>query len=336
MHFKVYLWGTGRLAGKVVGKYIAVEQIEAFIDNDESKQEYMGRPVITPDALLTREYDAVLVANLYREQIYRQCAALGIDMDKVIFLYANCDLKDVNQNYALAEQVLGKEYAGVIKNRYHVVRGVEAFGKPYSSRELESVGGGQTYQHSDYVRIECFELAVKEIYKKGLKGSTAELGVFRGEFAQYINAAFPDRRCYLFDTFEGFDAGEALRELKSGNCTDAFVQAYKQTNLAAVMERMRYPDNIVIKQGYFPESLEGLEDRFCFVSLDADFEESIYAGLAYFYPRMEQGGYIFVHDYNSDLRGVEQAVDRYEADSGEMLCRMPLCDANGTLVVVKG
>lgn len=179
-------------------------------------------------------------------------------------------------------------------------------------------------------------MAVKEIYKKGLKGSTAELGVFRGEFAQYINAAFPDRKCYLFDTFDGFDANEALRELRSGNCTDAFVEAYKQTNLAVVMERMRRPDNIVIKQGYFPDSLDGLEDRFCFVSLDADFEESIYAGMEYFYPRMEQGGYIFVHDYNSDLRGVERAVDRYEADAGLTLCKAPLCDANGTLVIVKG
>ena len=331
---KIYFWGTGRLAGKVIGKYIAIEAIEAFIDNDTSKQEYMEKPVITPVALTTREYDAILVATLYRKQIYEQCIALDIDVNKVIFLYANFELVDVNKNYALAERVLGKEYVQTIKNRYHVIRGVEAFDKPFEYCEGCSQGGG--YQHSDYVRTESFELVVKEIYKKGIKGNTAELGVFRGEFAQYINAAFPDRKCYLFDTFDGFDANEALRELKSGNCTDAFVQAYKQTNLVAVMKRMRYLDNIVIKQGYFPKSLEGLEETFCFVSLDVDFEDSIYEGLKYFYPRMEQGGYIFVHDYNSDLRGVEKAVDRYEVDIGKALYRMPLCDANGTLVIIKG
>lgn len=143
MYSKIYLWGTGRLAGKVVGKHISIEEIAAFIDNDASKHEYMGKPVITPAELSTKDYEAILVANLYREQIYEQCVLLGIDMDKVIFLYANCDLKDVNQkNYALAEQVLGKEYAETVKNRYHVVRGVEAFDKPYSSRRFEGVRGG--------------------------------------------------------------------------------------------------------------------------------------------------------------------------------------------------
>lgn len=186
------------------------------------------------------------------------------------------------------------------------------------------------------MRMECFELAVKEIYKRELKGNVAELGVFRGEFAQYINAAFPDKKCYLFDTFDGFDANEALNEMKDGNCTSAFVQAYKQTDIEMVLRRMKYLDNIVIRQGYFPESLGGLEDTFAFVSLDADFEASIYAGLEYFYPRLEKGGYIFVHDYNSDLRGVEKAVDRYEADIGLFLCKMPLCDANGTLAIMKG
>lgn len=178
-------------------------------------------------------------------------------------------------------------------------------------------------------------MAVKEIRKRGVLGSVAEVGVFRGEFAQYINAAFPDRKCYLFDTFEGFQLDEALQEMKSGHCTEAFVQAYKQTDVGMVLQKMKYLETIIIKQGFFPESLNGLEDMFAFVSIDVDFEDSIYEGLQYFYPRMEKGGYIFVHDYNSSLFGVEKAVDRYEEELGELLYKMPLCDANGTLVIMK-
>lgn len=178
-------------------------------------------------------------------------------------------------------------------------------------------------------------MAVKEIRKRKVCGSVAEVGVFRGEFAQYINVAFPDRKCYLFDTFEGFQIKEALQEMKNGNCTEAFVQAYKQTDVGMVLKRMKYLENIIIKQGLFPESLEGLEDTFAFVSIDVDFEDSIYEGLKYFYPRMERGGYIFVHDYNSSLLGVEKAVDKYEKELGEYLHKMPLCDANGTLVIIK-
>lgn len=178
-------------------------------------------------------------------------------------------------------------------------------------------------------------MAVKEIRKRNISGSVAEVGVFRGEFAQFINKAFPDKKCYLFDTFEGFEANEALNEMKNGNCTEAFVQAYKQTNVGMVLQRMKYLENVIIKQGFFPESLNGLEDKFAFVSLDVDFEDSIYEGLKYFYPRMENGGYIFIHDYSSSLLGVEKAVDRYEKDLGTLLHKMPLCDANGTLVVMK-
>lgn len=40
-----------------------------------------------------------------------------------------------------------------------------------------------------------------------LNGCVAEAGVFQGNFAKVINANFPDRKLYLFDTFEGFDKG---------------------------------------------------------------------------------------------------------------------------------
>lgn len=309
----IYIWGTGRLTGKVLGRYISLDKIKAFIDNDKSKKIYMGKTVMSPEEVAVKEYDAILVANLFREQIYSQCIELGICLDKVIFLYNNCTITDVNKNYFFIERILGKEYANIIKKRYHLVRGVEAYKKPDCLKMyLEG------YQDSDYVRIECFQLAVKEIYKRKLRGAVAEVGVFRGEFAKYINGAFPDRKCYLFDTFEGFDAKEALEERRKGNCTDAFIEAYKQTNLSTVLECMPYLNNLIIKQGYFPQSLEGLEETFVFVSLDMDFEESIYEGLKYFYPRLEKGGYIFVHDYNSSLLGVEKAVDRYEEETSVM------------------
>lgn len=327
---KLYIWGTGRLVGKVIGRYIDIGDIEGFIDNDKNKKEYMNKSVFTPQELVNMEYDAICVANLFCKEIYAQCIELGIDLDKVIFLYNNCDLNDVNKDYDFVEDVLGKEYAEIVRKRYHVVRGVEAYGNLC----LEGTELGK-YQESDYVRIKCFELAVKEIRKRKLTGAVAEVGVFRGEFAQYINFAFPEKTCYLFDTFEGFNANEALNEVKNGNCTDAFVEAYKQTNIKVVLDRMINLENIVIKQGFFPESLDGLEETFCFVSLDVDFEESIYEGLKYFYPRLEKGGYIFVHDYNSSLLGVERAVDRYETEMKINLCKMPLCDANGTLVILK-
>lgn len=36
------------------------------------------------------------------------------------------------------------------------------------------------------------------------------LGENSGEFAQYLNYFFSDRKCYLFGTFDGFDAKGTL------------------------------------------------------------------------------------------------------------------------------
>ena len=139
----------------------------------------------------------------------------------------------------------------------------------------------------------------------------------------------------MFDTFDGFGIEESVKEVENGNCTNAFVEAYKQTNIEIVLSKMKYPQNVIIKQGLFPGSLNGLEENFAFVSLDMDFEESIYEGLKYFYPRLLDGGYIFVHDYTSSLRGVEAAVERFENDKKIRMCKVPLCDVNGTLVITK-
>lgn len=78
-----------------------------------------------------------------------------------------------------------------------------------------------------------------------------------------------------------------------------------------------------------------LGENFAFVSIDVDLEESIYQALDYFYPRLSFGGYIFIHDYTSSFKGVKSAVDRCEENENRMLCKVPLCDANGTLVITK-
>lgn len=324
----IYIWGTGRLVGKVLGEQIDEKEVKGFIDNDASKKTFMRKKVFRPEELLGIEYDAILVITIYSQEIYEQSRELGLDLDKMIFVYANYKARDINTNYELARKVLGEAYSDMIKNRYLLIRKNEA---------AETLGRVLVsgYSEMDYVRIKTFELVSEEIRNNNVSGAVAEVGVFRGEFAQYINAAFPDKTCYLFDTFEGFCQEEAEEEVKSGHATDAIVEAYKDTNMKLVMERMRHPESVRMIKGLFPESLDGLEEQFAFVSIDVDFEKSIYECLEYFYPRTFPGGYIFVHDYNSSLRGVRNAVRRYASNLGERLRIVPLCDANGTLVISK-
>jgi Macrocin-O-methyltransferase (TylF). len=326
----IFVWGAGRDVG-LIGTRLDLSQIEAFVESKPQKTEYLGLPVIYPKELLSRDYDAIVVASDYTNEIYPLCIELGIDLDKVVFTYNNYYFKDINSNYELADKIFKDDYSRIIRNRYHVISGVESDEQKPQTEYNKSFD----LRDTDYVRIKCFELVVEEIKSHNISGAVAEVGVFRGEFAKFINEAFPQQKCYLFDTFEGFDESEAFEEENCGNCSNAFIEAFKNTSVETVVKRMPYPENVIIKQGYFPQSLSGLEDTFAFVSIDVDFEKSIFNCIDYFYPRLCEGGYIFIHDYNSNLRGVKKAVYEYEKQNNTTLCKVPLCDAHGSLVITK-
>lgn len=135
-----------------------------------------------------------------------------------------------------------------------------------------------------------------ECRRKGIKGNVAEAGVFRGDFAALINGYFSDRTCYLFDTFEGFDERDVIVE--QGYEKNPLRGAYfEQTSIELVLSKLKYPDKCIIKKGYVPETLEGIEDTFCFVNLDMDLYQPTLAALKWFWPRMVSGSVILVHDY---------------------------------------
>ena len=76
-----------------------------------------------------------------------------------------------------------------------------------------------------------------------------------------------------------------------------------------VLNKLPNPDMCIIKKGYFPDTVNGIDDEFCFVNLDFDLYKPILAGLEYFYPRMVKGGVILIDDfYASGYKGAKKAV----------------------------
>jgi O-methyltransferase len=184
----------------------------------------------------------------------------------------------------------------------------------------------------DYIRLATLELVKEEISKKNLAGSVAELGVYKGKFARYINTYFPGRKLYLFDTFEGFDARDIKKEKENEFSSGA--QDFSDTSIEAVLKQMPHPEMCIPVKGFFPESAKDVHDTFVFVSLDADLYEPIYAGLQYFYPRLVKGGYIFIHDFNNDgYKGARRAVEQFCREQGNSF--VPLPDSAGTAVISK-
>ena len=168
----------------------------------------------------------------------------------------------------------------------------------------------------DPVRYACLALALETIERDKVPGSLAELGVWRGITSVFIHNQLPHRRLYLFDTFEGFPNGP-------GYNVD---HRFRDTSVDAVRRKIGDTTNIRFCVGEFPDSGRGLEsETFAFALLDVDKYDATLAGLEFFYPRIANGGYVFIHDYNSPEsdRGVSRSVNHFLRDKPEQLIELP-------------
>jgi len=189
-----------------------------------------------------------------------------------------------------------------------------------------------SFKSGDYVRTSSLELIANEIYDKNIGGNVAELGVYRGDFAKIINEAFPDRKLYLFDTFEGFDKRDVKTELENSFSTGD--QDFSGTSVELVLDKMQNRQNCIVKKGFFPETAIGINDSFSFVSIDVDLYEPMYKGLHFFYEKLNSGGYIMLHDYNNKgYNGVKIALRKFSDEKN--VPYFPICDAWGSAVIMK-
>ena len=143
---------------------------------------------------------------------------------------------------------------------------------------------------------------------------------------------FPDRKFYLFDTFEGFDERDVNSE-KSADYSSG-QQDFSDTSVEAVLKRMPFSDKCVPVKGYFPDSAKNITDSFVFVSLDADLFDPLYNGLVFFYPKLVAGGYIFIHDFNNDAyKGARKAVEQFCME--QKINYLPIPDLGGSAIIMK-
>lgn len=302
---EIYVYGTGCGAGELTREALDPARIAAFVESQPTRECFLGRPVISVSALAERRVDLLIVTA-------KDCPAFPLPSEKVLYLKNHLELRDRNVSYDTARLALGDAFVDRLRRQEALVRA------PLRD-------DGSFTPSGDWVRFKTLEAICREL--GGVPGAIAELGVFRGEFAAEMNALLPERRLYLFDTFAGFDPEE--------DAPEGLAAAHENASAAAVLQRLPHAEQAVVRAGIFPETAAGLEDEtFALVSLDADLEESTLAGLRWFVPRMAEGGYLLLHDWNHPgLPGVRAAVERYETETGQRLRGVPVCDITGSFII---
>ena len=313
----IYVWGTGCGASELLERGFALERVTAFVDSYPMGETFLGKSVLLPERMVVDDCELLIITTRHADAIADRCSRLGIPAEKCLFLKNSTTLVDRNEACSVAKEILGEALlAQLIPAQRMIPTPVQLTPHALPEKELSN----------DYVRLATLELLCRRLEE--VPGAAAELGVYRGFFARCINGLMPERRLYLFDSFEGFSEDACASE--------SFQAAHRNTAVEKVLSVMPHPGSVTVKPGFFPESLEGLEERFCLVSLDVDFYRTTLDGLRYFWPRLEKGGYLMLHDWgNPALAGVRQALEDYEAELGYRIPAVPLCDVGGSLILCK-
>lgn len=188
----------------------------------------------------------------------------------------------------------------------------------------------------DKNRLISLALNLNMLLDQGLEGDIAELGVYRGNTLiplAYIAKSF-GRKAYAFDTFSGFS------EKQLAGIDESVDIQFQETSLEQVQ---KFADslnsNIEYIQGTFPNPhtlLELSSSKFVFVHLDCDLYEPTLSALRFFWPRMTQGGQIFLHDYISrTFHGINKALKDYETEIQYAIPKLLLPDLSTTCVLIK-
>jgi hypothetical protein len=164
---------------------------------------------------------------------------------------------------------------------------------------------------------------------KGVPGDTAECGVFRGA-TSYTICAFAEqaglaRTHHAFDSFEGLSEPTHLdgRHWRKHDLS---------CDLASVRERLSRFRRVRYHKGWIPECFPEVGAlSFSFVHIDVDIYEPTRDSIAFFYPRLSDGGILVCDDYGFAVcPGATKAIDDYLRDKPEKM--LALSDGGGFFI----
>jgi hypothetical protein len=166
-----------------------------------------------------------------------------------------------------------------------------------------------------------FTLAQFASSVRGLSGSTAECGVFKGIgsalICESLRGTYGDDQLHFgFDSFEGLpETGPNDARWNRGDLNEPMAGA--ERHLA------EFPFVRLVK-GWLPETLAGASDRrFRLVHIDVDIERTTHDCLEFFYPRTVAGGLFLFDDYGfHSCPGARQAVDAFLRKKPETLIEL--------------
>jgi O-methyltransferase len=176
--------------------------------------------------------------------------------------------------------------------------------------------------------------AVRYVTRSEVPGAFVECGVWKGGSMMaaartLLEVGDPDRRLYLFDTFEGMTAPGVLDRRHDGATAQAILGRERRADpestwcrapieqVRTAMDLVGYPaDRIEFVPGRVEDTIpEQAPSEIALLRLDTDWYDSTRHELVHLVPRLSSGGVLIIDDYGH-WQGARRAVDEYLKESG--------------------
>lgn len=143
---------------------------------------------------------------------------------------------------------------------------------------------------------------IRDKFGQGLIG--AEIGVYKGDNAEFILKILKPTILYLVDPWNNFldtDSNEIIGE----------------TQYIETQQRLKeYGNKRLIKRTSQEANKLFKDEEFDFVYIDADHHyDSITNDLKLWYPKIKKGGVLAGHDYHKSMEGIVMAVNEFCVDN---------------------
>lgn len=183
----------------------------------------------------------------------------------------------------------------------------------------------------DYVRLISVILNLSKNSFQLVEGDFVEIGVYKGNLSAVLAefARNQNRSLHCFDTFKGFSPSDL-----KGVDKDHKIQ-FLDTSLE-VVKNFVGENSVYYYEGFFPDTFDinTFPNGVSFVSIDCDLYAPIKSSLELFFPILNSGGLIFIHDYSSgNWAGAKKALDEFCLKNELHFSLLP--DKSGTAVLLK-
>lgn len=183
-------------------------------------------------------------------------------------------------------------------------------------------------------RIAAFREALRHVIRHQVPGAIVECGVWKGgsmmAAAKTLLSSGEKRQLFLFDTFCGMTAPEAVDRDLSGNPATYLLNSPSTSAHMRCESPLDEVRQNMASTGYDPTLVQYIvgpveetipaqaPDQIAVLRLDTDWYMSTAHELRHLYPRLAIGGLLIIDDYGH-WQGARRAVDEFLAETGTPL-----------------